>query len=82
MMVRTALAAGDSGLATRLTQSVQANYPLSRHALAAARAHLAEGAALLETVTKPPRDPQQQVDGGTRPSPPLTASHAPILGSY
>jgi predicted ATPase/class 3 adenylate cyclase len=44
MMVRAALAAGDGRLATRLIESVQADYPLSRHAIAAARAQLAEAA--------------------------------------
>jgi class 3 adenylate cyclase/predicted ATPase len=43
-MVRTALATGDSALARRLADGLEANYPLHKHALCAARAELAEHA--------------------------------------
>jgi hypothetical protein len=41
-MVRTALAAGDDGLARRLADRVEAHYPGDEHALCATRAQLAE----------------------------------------
>ena len=40
-MVRTALAAGDAGLAKRLADGLEPSYPLNEHALCAARAQLA-----------------------------------------
>ncbi|MBA3331520.1 MAG: hypothetical protein H0T39_11765 [Actinobacteria bacterium] len=41
-MLRTALAADDPALATRLTDGLEPRYPLDAHALCAARAQLAE----------------------------------------
>jgi hypothetical protein len=41
-MARTALAAGDSALATRLVERLELHYPLHAHALCAVRAQLAE----------------------------------------
>jgi class 3 adenylate cyclase/tetratricopeptide (TPR) repeat protein len=43
-MVRTALAAGDPALATRLVDGLELRYPSEEHALCAARGHLAEEA--------------------------------------
>jgi hypothetical protein len=43
-MLRTALAAGDPELATRLADGLESRYPLDQHALCAARAQLAEHA--------------------------------------
>jgi hypothetical protein len=43
-MLRTALAAGDSDLARRLADGLEARYPLREHALCAARAQLTEHA--------------------------------------
>jgi class 3 adenylate cyclase len=43
-MLRTALAAGDPELATRLADGLESRYPLEEHALCAARAQLAEHA--------------------------------------
>jgi tetratricopeptide (TPR) repeat protein len=43
-MVRTALAAGDPAVADRLVEGLSARYPLDKHALASARAQLAEHA--------------------------------------
>jgi hypothetical protein len=41
-MLRTALATRDDALAQRLTEGIDARYPLNEHALCAARAQLAE----------------------------------------
>jgi class 3 adenylate cyclase len=46
-MVRTALAAGDTELAERLSGTLEPRYPLEEHALCAARAQLAEHAGEL-----------------------------------
>ena len=43
-MLRTALAAGDPGLARRLAEGIEPHYPGREHALCAARAQLAEHA--------------------------------------
>ena len=43
-MLRTVLAVGDAGLASRLVAGLEPNYPLNEYALCAGRAQLAEAA--------------------------------------